>query len=208
MAIERSTVKKVILTAAACVVVIAFAAAGFAEEAHHAGAEAAAHHVDRGAQMKDFMWRWIDFAALAALLVWGLKKANVAGSLSDRSKNIEKMLKEAVEAKEAADKKFREYNTKLEQANKEIEELSAAMKKEGELEKARIIADANAAAAKIQEQAKVAADQEVQKARIELREEAARLAVEIAEKKIKENIVKQDQDKLVGDYISKVVKLH
>ena len=201
------TTKKLILTALIVAATIAVAAAGFAQEAHDAAAEGA-HHVDRGAQMKDFMWRWIDFAILAVILVWALKKANVRGSLAGRQANIEKMLKEAVEAKENAEKKFREYNTKLDQANREIDALSEAMKKEGEIEKARIIAEANATAEKIREQARVAADQEVVRARAELREEAARLAVEIAEKKIKENIVKQDQDKLVGDYISKVVKLH
>jgi F-type H+-transporting ATPase subunit b len=48
----------------------------------------------------------------------------------------------------------------------------------------------------------------VLKARTELRGEAARLAVELAEKSIKEKIVKDDQDRLVGEYLTKVVELH
>jgi F-type H+-transporting ATPase subunit b len=183
-----------------------FAAAGFASEAHEAANEGA-HHVDTAAQMKDFMWRWIDFGLLAALVVWGLKKANVAGSLKERQKTIEKMLNEAVEAREGAERKLQEYSAKLEQANKEVDDISAAIRKEGEIEKDRIIAEAKATAEKIREQAKVAADQEVSKARAELREEAARLAVELAGKKIRENLNKNDQDKLVGDYLAKVVDL-
>jgi F-type H+-transporting ATPase subunit b len=190
-------------TLSLCAIVLGFAAVGFAQEAHEG-----AHHVDSAAQMKDFMWRCLDFAALVIIAVWAIKKADVKGSLAARRTGIERTLKEAVEAKEAAEKKFQEYSTRLDQANKEIEVISANMKKEGELEKERIIAEANEAAARIKAQAETAAAQEVLKARGELRAEAAKLAVELAEQKITKNIVKGDQDKLVGEYISKVVTLH
>lgn len=185
------------------VLVLGVAAAAFASEG--AGG---AHHANGGAQMKDFMWRCIDFALLAGLAVWAIKKADVKGSLAARRTGIERALKEAVQAKEAAEAKFKEYSSRLEQANKEIETISQNMKREGELEKERIIAEAQSAADRIKAQAQSAAAQEVLKARGELRAEAARLAVELAEQKIRKNIAKGDQDKLVGEYISKVVTLH
>jgi len=188
-------------TLSLCVIVLGLAAVGFAQEE-------GAHHVDTAAQMKDFMWRCLDFAALAAIAVWGIKKADLKGTLAARRTGIERTLKEAVEAKEAAEKKFQEYSVRLDQANKEIEGISANMKREGELEKERIIAEARIAADRIKAQAESAAAQEVLKAKGELRAEAARLAVEIAEQKIVKNITKGDQDKLVGEYISKVVTLH
>lgn len=184
-----------------CILMLGLAAVGFA-------AEEGAHHVDSGAQMKDFAWRCLDFAVLAAIAFWALKKADVKGSLAARRTGIERTLKEAVEAKEQAEKKFQEYSERLDQANKEIEGISLNMKREGELEKERIIAEAQVAAERIKAQAESAAAQEVLKAKGELRAEAARLAVEIAEQKIVKNITKGDQDKLVGDYISKVVNLH
>jgi F-type H+-transporting ATPase subunit b len=188
-------------TLSLCVIVLGLAAVGFAQEE-------GAHHVDTAAQMKDFAWRCLDFAALAAIAVWGIKKADLKGTLAARRTGIERTLKEAVEAKEAAEKKFAEYTLRLDQANKEIESISANMKREGELEKERIIAEARIAADRIKAQAESAAAQEVLKAKGELRAEAARLAVEIAEQKIVKNITKGDQDKLVGEYISKVVTLH
>jgi F-type H+-transporting ATPase subunit b len=200
---RKSTIRNSGLTVVVCIAIIGFTVAGFASE----GGEGA-HHVDTAKQMKDFVWRCIDFGALFALMFWAIKKADVKGSLAARRAGIEKMLQEAVEAKEQAEKKFSEYSAKLDKANKEIEEMSLAMRQEGELEKVRIIAEAKASADKIREQAELAAAQEVLKARTELRAEAARLAVELAEKKIKENIVKNDQDKLVADYITKVVTLH
>ena len=63
---------------------------------------------------------------------------------------------------------------------KEIDELHAAIVREGEQEKSRIIAEANSAAEKIVAQAALSAEQETVKACNELRAEAARLAVEIA----------------------------
>jgi len=184
-----------------CVVVLGLAAVGLA-------AEEGAHHVDSGAQMKDFAWRCLDFAALAGLAYWAIKKADLKGTLAARRSAIERMLQEAVQAKEQAEAKLKEYSVRLEQANKEIEGISINMKREGQLEQERIIAEAKVAAARIVEQAESAAAQEVLKAKGELRAEAARLAVEIAEQKITKNITKGDQDKLVGEYISKVVTLH
>jgi F-type H+-transporting ATPase subunit b len=193
-----------VTTLATVGLILGLAALGFAaEEGEHA-----AHAGHAAAQMKDFMWRCVDFAGLVIIAVWALKKADVKGSLAARSKGIEAQLKEAVEAKAQAEAKFQEYSQRLEQANKEIETISANMKKEGELEKERIVAEAHTAAARIKAQAETAAAQEVLKAKAELRAEAAKLAVEVAEQKIKQNISKGDQDNLVGEYISKVVTLH
>jgi F-type H+-transporting ATPase subunit b len=189
-------------TLAFCLVLVGLAAAGFGAE-HEGG-----HHVDTAAQMKDFAWRCLDFAVLVVIAIWAIKKADVKGSLAARRTGIERMLKEAVEAKEAAELKFREYNQRMEQANQEIAVISANMRAEGEKEKERIIAEAKDAATRIKAQAESAAAQEVLKAKDELRAEAARLAIELAEQKIKTNIAKGDQDKLVGEYISKVVTLH
>lgn len=198
----KKSTKRTLSTLAIIALILGLAAAGYASEE---AAPEAGHHA---AQMKDFMWRCIDFAALVVILVWAIKKADVKGSLAARRTGIERTLKEAVAAKEAAEKKFQEYSQRLDQANQEIEVISANMKKEGELEKERIIAEAQAAADRIKAQAESAAAQEVLKAKEELKAEAAKLAVEIAEQKIVKNIAKGDQDKLVGDYISKVVTLH
>jgi F-type H+-transporting ATPase subunit b len=159
------------------------------------------------AQLKDLMWRCIDFAALVLILVWAMKKADVKGMLSNRSEGIAKALSEAEQAKTAAERKFAEYNDKLAKANQEIEEIQNAIRQEGLAEKERIIADAQVAAAKIVEQAQKTAEQEVLKARLELRQEAARLAVQLAEQSLKEKIESSDQSRLVDEYLTKVVEL-
>ena len=201
-AAHNGALKPALITAALCLLLVGLAAAGFAAE----GGEGA-HHVDTGKQMKDFMWRVIDFAALLALVIWALKKANVKGALSDRQLQIEKNLRDAKEARESAEAKLLEYNSKLEKAAKEIDGIRAAIVSEGEMEKARIIAEAKFAAEKIVAQAAQSAEQETVKARAELRAEAARLAVEIATGKLTGAIQKADHDRFVGEYLDKVVQI-
>ncbi len=188
---------------AVLLLLVGLAALGFAAE----GGEAA-HGSHAAAQMKDFGWRVVNFILLAALVIWGMKKAQVGKLLSDRQAGIEKALKEAVAAREAAEKKYAEYSDKLSKATKEIDEIYASIKKEGELEKERIIAEAKVSAEKIKEQAEMSAAREVLKARTELQAEAARLAVQLAEQSLKENVGKDDQNRLVGEYLTKVVELH
>jgi F-type H+-transporting ATPase subunit b len=184
---------------------VTLVATGFA-----AGGEGGAHGGGHGgaAQWKDFMWRCIDFAALVLILVWAVKKADMKKALADRQAGIEKSLSEAEEMKASAEKKFAEYSTKLAQANKEAEELQKVIREDGLAEKARIVAEAKVAAEKIKDQAKIMADQEIVRAKTELREEAARLAVQLAEQTLKSAMRPDDQNRLVGEYLTKVVELH
>ena len=201
MVSDRS--KKIIITLAYISAIVLLASAGFASE----GGEGA-HHADHAAgQMKDFGWRVLNFAVLVGIIVWALKKADVKGSLAARQVDIEKSLKDAEAARDAAEAKLREYSVKLDQAAKEIDELHAAIIREGEQEKARIVAEAHSAAEKIVAQAALSAEQETIKARNELRVEAARLAVELATGKLTGAIQKNDHDRFVGEYLDKVVQI-
>lgn len=195
--------KTVIIVFANMLLLVGLAALGLASE----GGEAA-HHVDPAAVKWDFLWRTVDFVVLLAIVIWALNKANLKGMLADRQANVAKALREAKEAREAAENKFAEYSNKLEKANQEIDEIYGAIRQEGESEKARLIAEAKAAAEKIKESATLTARQEVAKARAELREEAARLAVQLAGQTLKDNFKKADQDRFVDEYLTKVVKLH
>jgi len=183
-------------------VILVAASIGFANE----GGEAA-HHVDKGAQLKDLGWRVLNFVVLLGILVFAIKKADVKGSLAARQTKIEQDLKEAEEGRAAAEAKLADYTNRINQASQEIDAMHAAIIKEGELEKERIISEAKIAANKIVSQASLSAEQEVLKAKNELRAEAAKLAVEIATGKLTGAIQKNDHDKFVGEYLDKVVQI-
>ena len=127
--------------------------------------------------------------------------------MAGRREAIEKSLEEARRAQAEAEAKFAEYEAKLAAANQEIEELTAAIRREGELERSTIIENARQMAAKIEQDADRNANLAVAKARAELRQEAAQPAVTLAKDLLEKNFTADDQKRLVDEYIEKVGEL-
>jgi F-type H+-transporting ATPase subunit b len=163
--------------------------------------------VDSGVLLKDFLYRLLNFSIVVAILVYFLKKP-IRNALSGRRDDIEKALAEAKKVKEEAEAKFAEYDKKLAQATQEIENISASIRKEAELEKQKIIDNAREQAAKIEQDAEKAAALEVAKARLILQQEAVQLAVGVAEDLLKKNFTKDDDSRLIDEYMQKVGELH
>lgn len=184
------------LALVACSLTVAFASEG-----------GGGHHADTGAILKDFIYRWFDFILMAGLLGYLLAKP-LRNGLAGRREGIEKALGDAVAARDAAEAKFAEYDAKLTRAAAEIEEMSAAIRREGELERERILANAREMAQKITAEAEKSAESEILRARAELRQEATRLAITLAEDLLKKHINAGDQQRLVNEYMSKVGELH
>jgi F-type H+-transporting ATPase subunit b len=164
-------------------------------------------HADSGALLKDFLYRCFNFALMVGLLVYFVTKP-VRKGLRDRRAEIEKTLADAQAAREAAEAKYREYSDKLAKATEEIAGITEAIRREGELERDKILAAAREMAVKIEREADNKAAGVVSKARAELREEAARLAVELAEELLKKQVSADDQKRLVDEYMQKVGELH
>ena len=164
-------------------------------------------HADSGVLIKDFAYRCFNFALLVGLLVYFVRKP-IRKGLRSRREEIEKTLTDAQAAQEAAEAKYREYSEKLEKATEEIEAISASIRREGELERDKILESAREMSAKIQQEADAKAANAVAGAKAELREEAARLAVELAEELLKKEFSPKDQKRLVDEYMQKVGELH
>jgi F-type H+-transporting ATPase subunit b len=164
-------------------------------------------HADSGAVLKDFIYRCFNFALMAGLLAYFVTKP-IRKGLKGRTAEIEKTLADAEAAKAAAEAKHKEYSEKLAKATEEIAGITEAIRREGELERDKIIAAAKDMADKIEQEADNKAAGVVAKARIELREEASRLAVELAEDMLKKQVSADDQKRLVEEYMQKMGELH
>ncbi len=164
-------------------------------------------HADSGVLLKDFLYRVFNFAIVVGILVYFLSKPLKKG-LAGRRDEIAAALAESEQVKLAAEAKFAEYDQKLAAANAEIAEISTAIKREGELEKEKIIASARETAVKIEQDAEKAAALEIAKARKELQTEAVRLSVELAEELLKTNFTSEDDTRLIDEYMQKVGELH
>lgn len=168
---------------------------------------AAGAHVDSGVLLKDFIWRCLNFAVMVGLLGYFVTKP-IRNGLQNRRADIEKTLSDAAAARDAAEAKAREYQEKLAKAAAEIDGIYAAIRREGELERDKILASAKEMAAKIEQEADAKAAGAVARARLELRAEAARLAVALAEELLAKNVTAADQKRLVDEYMQKVGELH
>jgi len=161
-------------------------------------------HGDSAAKVKDLIWRIMNFAVLAGGLIFLLRKP-LAKGLESRRQGIRDQLDDLEKQKADAEKQLAEYKARLARLGQEVEKIMAEYIKDGEVAKAKIIEEAKAVAEKLQEQAKKNIEHEFQKARQELKAEMVEQAVTMAEALIKKKIKDEDQERIIGEYLTKVV---
>ena len=193
---RRQLIKSVLIAGSMVLVAgtVAYAAGGGGEE-HHP--------ID----WKDFGYRMFNFIILAGFL-WWLSAKKVKEFFAGRRNDIKESLNQAQAAKEDAERKYKEYVSKLEKATEEIDGIAELIKVQGMAEKEKMIEEAQKAAVKIEEDTKARMEQEFSTARNQLRAEAAQLSIQLAEELLKRNITIQDHEKMVKEYMDKVVIKH
>ncbi len=151
----------------------------------------------------DLLWRTLNFAVLLIVLVKVLSKP-IANGLRARQQSIKEQFTDLEERKAEADKAYKTYEEKLATIDQEVSEIVQAAIAQGEVEKERIISEANRAAEDIKKQAEMAIQYELSEAKLKLREDVANQAVIMAEELIRKNLQETDQVKLIEDYLAKV----
>jgi F-type H+-transporting ATPase subunit b len=189
--------KKIIQILAFALFNLAIASFVFASGGGGEGAEHAAPW------WKDYIWKIINFLLLFILLFKFAKKP-MQNFFQKRTELIEKTLNEAKEAKAASLKALQEVETRLKAKDTEIEAILAASRKSGEQERDSIIVESDRLKAKIMEQAKTNIEYELKQAKEAIKAEAVELAMELAEKKLKEKLTKEEQEKLLEDSLTKI----
>ncbi len=149
-------------------------------------------------------WRVMNFVVLLVALIFILRKP-ISQALSSRIKNIREQLERLETQKAEAEKQLAQYNEKLSQLESEAEKIIEGYIKQGNEAKAKILKEAEATAEKLQVQARRNIEHEFDKARQELQHEVVEKALTQAEETLKKAITDQDQDKLVHEYLDKVV---
>ena len=178
-----------------------------AQEVHDAAAEAE-HAAEGGCHGKGWVstdtYRLLHFIVLAGGLFFLLRKP-LSQALGARVKGIEDQLSDLEAQKAEAEKKLAAYNKKFAELEKESEGIVAEYVRQGEEAKIRILKEAEAAADKLKVQAQKNIENEIQRAKAQLQEEILDKALSKAEALIKEKVNADDQEKLVDEYLAKVV---
>jgi F-type H+-transporting ATPase subunit b len=149
-------------------------------------------------------WKTLNFAILFIALFLLVRKP-VANFFASRTKGIEDEIRELEEKKAVAEKQFAEYQTKFKNLEQESRKIVEEYIKQGEEAKARILAEAEEQSAKLEQMAKRSIDQEFKAAKLRLKQEIADKVMIKAEELIKASISPDDQNKLVDEYLKKVV---
>ena len=154
--------------------------------------------------VKEDTFRVMNFSVLAIALFFVLRKP-LSQALNARIKGIKDELETLEAKKKEAEDQLAGYNEKLSRLEGEAERLVEEYVKQGEEAKTRIIKEAESTAVKLEEQAKRHIEHEFKQAKNQLQEEILQVALVKAEEIIKAKISSEDQDRLVDDYLEKVV---
>jgi F-type H+-transporting ATPase subunit b len=149
-------------------------------------------------------YKVMNFTVLAVALFLLLRKP-VSQALDGRIKGIKEQLVELESQKKEAEKQLAAYNEKFALLEQEADKLIEEYVRQGQEAKARILEEAEAAAEKLEEQARRNIKHEFKKAKLELQEEILEKTLVKAEEIIKSKINDEDQEKLVDEYLEKVV---
>jgi F-type H+-transporting ATPase subunit b len=148
-------------------------------------------------------YRVMNFSVLALVLFFLLKKP-ASKALGDRIKSIKEQINDLEKKKGEAEKELEQFNQKLSLLEKEAEEIVEKYKQQGEEARAKIIKEAETAAGKLQDQARKNMDYELKEASKKLQGDILEKALAKAELMIQEQISKEDQDRLIDEYLQKV----
>lgn len=149
-------------------------------------------------------YRIMNFTVLVVGLFLLLRKP-VANALNSRIKGIKEQLEDLEVKKAAAETELAGYVEKLAKLESEADNIIEDYIRQGNDAKARILKEAETAAEKLEEQAKKNIEHEFEQAKIRLKEDVLEKAMARAEEIIKTKISTDDQERLVDEYLNKVV---
>jgi len=129
----------------------------------------------------------------------------VSQALNSRIEGIREQLGDLEAKKEKAEKELAGYQEKLAELEQEAEKIVAEYTRQGNEAKERILKEAESAAQKLEDQAKRNIEYEFKQVKMKLQEDILEKALVKAEEILKTGITDEDQDRLVDEYLEKVV---
>ncbi|WP_319541180.1 F0F1 ATP synthase subunit B [uncultured Pseudodesulfovibrio sp.] len=162
------------------------------------------HAVFTAENVKNYGLRMLNFVIFAALL-YKFGGAKIKDFFVGRRDGIKQDLDDLQSRQVEAEKKLKNVEASIANMAQEKQQILEDAKAQGEAIKAAIIEKAKKDAEALTEQAKRTASNEAQAAINTIRAEMADMVIEAAERIVAEKLSADDHDKLVDDYLTKVV---
>jgi len=151
----------------------------------------------------EFWGAVVNFTLLIVVFVL-IGRRPLKGFLSNRRRGVEEGLAEAQRMKAEAQAKYTEYSERLEQLDREIDQIRAEMVRAGEAERDRIVAEAEAKAARMRRETDFLIQQQMKQLKVDLTQEAVRAAVGAAEELLRDKTGPNDQQQLGRTYLERL----
>ncbi len=146
----------------------------------------------------------INFAILMFIYFY-YGKAPIAAALKARREGVSKQIEEAQKIKREAEARSKQYASKLEDLDQDLESAKAALVAAGAGEKARIVREAEEKAARMEKDAEFLLEQERKQLRQELQREAVAAALAAAEEMLRTKMTVADQERIAEEYLTTLV---
>jgi len=155
------------------------------------------------AEGQSLVWHAVNLTLLLGVLLYFLR-APVRGFFATRRRDIEQSLERAQAVLREAEQRLAEWKGRLARLDAEIQEIRRLAQARAEIESRQILADAEAAAARVRRDGAAAVAQEERRAREALRREAADLAIELAGEILRQQVTDNDRARLAEEFIAHI----
>jgi F-type H+-transporting ATPase subunit b len=156
---------------------------------------------DDGAGFGTVIWQAVNLGILLALLVYFAKKP-IQRAMKGRAEGITREIDAAAAVHAKAKTLLDEYEKKIAALDAEAAALLEQYRAEGEIEKARLIAEGESEVKRLRDEASRTIASEVESAKHRLEGEVIDLAIEAAEQAIREKLTPADHRRLTSEYLS------
>jgi F-type H+-transporting ATPase subunit b len=152
---------------------------------------------------------WLDIGKIFNLilvigvLIFVLRKP-LANFFAGRTQEIREQLAEAQKARQEAEAKLAEVESRIHHLDDEIRDIKAAAEREADEEYQRLLHIAEQDAEKIVERSKQEIEGITRAAQQELKQQVAELSVKLAEEKIRGEITEDDRGRIFSRFIAKL----
>ena|ERR1043166_9411510 len=143
-------------------------------------------------------WKFVNLALFVALLVFVLKKADIAGAFHARGETIKSELEKARAERDAALAKLKEVEERLAGMKDQISSINQRSKMEAEQERKRITQSTQEEVAKLTAQAQREIENSAKAARHDLQTFAAEQSIRMAEELIRRDMRPDDDARLMA----------
>ncbi|TBV82263.1 MAG: ATPase [Desulfobulbaceae bacterium] len=155
------------------------------------------------AKLWNLFYRALNFAALMFILIYFLKKP-VGNFFGNRRATIRAELEDLEGKRVEVEQSYKENERKMVSLEISVQEIVAEAVRQGEIERERILAEAEQSVANMKRQAQLAIQHELATVRAELKAEIAEQSARQAEELVRKNLRPADEARMIAAALARV----